>query len=239
MIQWKNGRFLASLLAVAALRAAGTRVDAQAAPAGPLKAHPVPLPTLQAPETSPRLVNPLAPPDPTTPVARDVFDAKTQVRFHLPAGWNLSRKDGEVSTFHLDARTAPRTAQLRVVAQLAFNPYPLSTLSSVFLYLSTTPHSTVAACAAQASSGPDKALPPVNIGGVSFMRGHEEQRNICTDARDIVYTALRKGSCVRFDLAENNFCGGEVSGAVDVTAYQLANVFRRMVSILDTVQFTQ
>ena len=234
-----NRLVLPGILAVFAVGLLAGSMFAQAAPSGPIKARPVPLPTLKDPGTLQHLSNPLEVPDPATPVATDVLDSKTHLRFHLPAGWNLARKDGELSTFHLDARTAPHNAELRAVAQLAFNPYPLSTLSSVFFYLSTTPHSSAAACAAQASFGSGKPLPPATIAGVSFARGYEEHHSICIDARDITYTALRQGSCVRFDLAENNFCGGDVSGAVNVTDSQLANVFRRMVSILSTVQFTQ
>ena len=93
-------------------------------------------------------VAPKPPPEPTDPPAQIVADSRTHVSFHLPAGWVLSRKDGEISTFHLDARTAPRQSSLRAVANLNFNPFPLSTFSGAIFYLSATSHISASACAA-------------------------------------------------------------------------------------------
>ncbi len=176
-------------------------------------------------------------PDPATPTAQTVTDAKTHVTFRLPGAWNLNRKDGEVSSYRLDARTAPRTAELRAVASLAFNPYPLSTFAGALFYLSVIPHSTEAACAAETTTKPDKPLASAIVGDVKFNRGKDEHGKICTEARDVAYAALRGGSCVRFDLAVNTFCGGEVSGAEEITEAQLGAIFKRMEGILDTVHF--
>lgn len=195
--------------------------------AGPLKARPVPMPKPAQ-----------AIPDPMSPPAQVVEDSRTHVRFQLPAGWNLTRRDGELSTFHLDARTAPKGAELRAVADLDFNPYPRSTFSGALFYLSVTPRSTAAACAAQAGGRPAQATGTVPVGDVPFHRGHDEHGKICTEARDDIYTALRGGSCVRFDLAMNSFCGGEVSGAQDLTEAQIDAIEGRMQGILATVRFT-
>ena len=194
-----------------------------------LKPHPpvpVPVPPLYK-----------AAPEPTDPPAQTVEDSRTRLSFRLPAGWNLSRRDGEISTFHLDARSASRRTELRAAANLAFNPYPYSTFSGALFYLSVTPRSTMAACAAQTTTAPEKVLAPLTVGDLSFMRGLDEHGHICTESRDVTYTAMRQGSCVRFDLAVNTFCGGEVSGAKDMTDQELGHVFQRLEGILDTVQF--
>jgi hypothetical protein len=176
-------------------------------------------------------------PDPESPKARTVTDTKDGITFELPKAWNLNFKDGEVSTYRMDARTAPRRAELRTVASLSFNPYPLSTFAGAMLYLSVVPRSTAAECAAQTTTKPDKPLPPAIIGGMSFKRGKDEHGKVCTEARDVAYTAMRGTSCVRFDLAVNTFCGGEVSGAEEITDAQLGAIFKRMEGVLDTVKF--
>jgi hypothetical protein len=71
-----------------------------------------------------------------------------------------------------------------------------------------------------------------------FARGHDEQGSICTEARDTVYTAMHRGSCLRFDLTIHNFCGGEVSGAQDLTEKQLGAIQQRLEDILATVRLT-
>jgi len=194
----------------------------------------VPVPPLPPPK--PR-VAPKPPPEPTSPPAQTVEDERTHVVFHLPAGWNLARKDGEISTFRLDARTAPRRSEVRAAASLNFNPFPQSTFSGAMFYLSTTPHSTAAACAAETTVKPEKSLPPATVGDIKFSRGKDEHGHICTESRDVAYTAMRGGSCVRFDLAVNSFCGGEVSGAEDITEEQLGSLFKRLEGILGTVEF--
>lgn len=177
--------------------------------------------------------------EPTDPPARDITDARDHLTFHLPAGWNVTRNDGEVSTFRLDARTAPRTAQLRMVGSIGFNPYPLSTFSGAMFYLSSTPRLSTVACEAQTSSKPFQALTPEFLDDVKFARGKDEHGNICTESRDVAYTTLRNGACLRFDLAIHSFCGGEVSGAQDLTEAQLGNLYARLRNILDTIQFTK
>ena len=162
-------------------------------------------------------------------------DPTYKVSFDYPANWTLSRKDGEISTFHLDARSAPRTTRLRAVAAIPENPFPSSTFSGAYVYLSVTPHSSTESCAQQAVPA---AKPAVSqIAGVAFTHGHDEQKHICTTDRDDIYTTYRRGACYRFDLAINNFCGGEVSGVKDITQKELDAVRARMESILGTVRF--
>lgn len=175
--------------------------------------------------------------EPAEPPSQTLRDSQTDVVFDLPAGWNLMRRDGEISTFHLDARSAPRKAKMRAVAGLAFNPFPLSTFSGALLYLSSTPHSSATKCAAQTKDKPEKPLGGTTVGDLRFNRGLDEHGRICTDARDVTYTALRHGSCVRFDLVVNTFCGGEVSGVQNITDTELADVFKRLEAILGTVRF--
>ena len=84
---------------------------------------------------------------------------------------------------------------------------------------------------------PEQKLATMKVGGVPFWRGLDEHGGICTEHRNVTYTAEVKGSCVRFDLTVNTFCGGEVSGARDMTDLELADVFRRLERVLDTVEF--
>ncbi len=175
--------------------------------------------------------------DAKLPVARTVSDKAAGISFRLPAGWNMEQKDGLLSTFHLDARTAAKRAQLRVVANMNWNPFPRSTFSGALFYLSVAPHTTAALCAAQTTTKPDTKIAGAVIDDVRFSRGKDEHGGICTEARDIAYTAFRAGSCVRFDLAVNTFCGGEVSGAQDITDAELTSIFGRMEAILQTVKF--
>src|ERR1700761_390126 len=66
------------------------------------------------PEQVPEILKHHAPPpEPSTPPARPFHDARYGVSFTVPAAWNIGRKDGEVSTFALDAPTAAHTTQLR------------------------------------------------------------------------------------------------------------------------------
>ncbi len=160
-------------------------------------------------------------------------DGHFGVGFSVPPGWHFTRRDGEVSTFHADARTAPMRAEMRGVASIDFNPYPFSTFSGAMVYYSVAKHSNEVACARQAA--PLGAAHDVqDIGGISFAHGHDEHGNICVEERDDVYTAYRKGSCYRFDLELNTFCSVS-SGASDLTDKQLRDVERRMTGILSTV----
>lgn len=168
---------------------------------------------------------------------RTFHDPNYKISFDYPASWTFTRNDGEVSTFRLDARTAAKNTRLRAVAALPANPYPASTFSSGYVYLSVTPHSNASRCAAQAS-GDRKAKPEMSqIAGLTFAHGHDEQKEICTVERDEIFTTLHKGACYRFDLTMNNFCGGEVSGVKDVTKEELNTVLSRLESVVQTVRF--
>jgi len=179
-----------------------------------------------------KIVIPTAPPAQATP--QGFKDGHFGVKFQVPAGWSLSRKDGLVSTFHNDARSASPDAKVRGIASLDFNPYPYSTLSGAVFYFSVTPHSTDKECADEA--GPTNLPTDVqDIGGMRFTHGHDEHGEICVEARDEVYTAYRKGSCYRFDMEINTFCAIS-SGAQEITEHQLQNLNQRMADILSTVK---
>jgi hypothetical protein len=165
-------------------------------------------------------------------------DKRFGVSFLIPPGWELTRKDGQVSTFHQDARTAPRTAELRGVAMIDFNPFPRSTLSGALFYYSVQPKTTDVECAAQATHL-DPAYTEHHkdvqlIGGVPFAHGHDEHGEICTEARDEVYTAFHNHACYRFDLAMNTFCSIS-SGAQEITDHQIHQIDERLTAILSTV----
>lgn len=169
-------------------------------------------------------------------------DGHFGVRFQVPGGWSLARKDGQVSTFHLDARSASANAQVRGVVEMEFNPFPYSTLSGALLYYSVAPHSTDEECSRQATRFAPRldaeetlTQDTQDIGGMNFAHGHDEHGKICVEARDEVYTAYRKGSCYRFDLAMNTFCSIS-SGAADLTQTQLQQIDQKMADILSTVK---
>ncbi|HEY4357954.1 MAG TPA: hypothetical protein VGN16_19540 [Acidobacteriaceae bacterium] len=187
--------------------------------------------------------------------SRDFRDRKYGVRFKVPPGWSMTSKDHEVSTFRLDARTATGKSQMRAVASLDFNPFPTSTFSGALFYYSVSRHVTDAECAAQAgaplavdemanarkvtpelthNSNPAHGHDLENIGGMEFFHGHDEHGDICVEARDEVYTAYRKGSCYRFDLAMNTFCSAS-SGAHDVTDREIRSIDERMTAILSSI----
>ena len=168
---------------------------------------------------------------------RTFHDPSYNVSFDFPANWTFAEKDHEISTFRLDARSADRRTLLRAVTAIPENPYPASTFTGAYVYLSVTPHSNKDKCAAQASPAHSREHDTSQIGGLKFAHGHDEQKQICTVERDEIYTTYRKGACYRFDLAINNFCGGEVSGVKDVTQQELDTVRARMESIMDTVRF--
>lgn len=192
---------------------------------------PVPLPSLGS-------VGPVGLQIPKSPPAQEVGDERDGIRFHLPTGWNLARRDGELSSFHLDARGASPKSQVRAVATLAFNPYPHSTFAGALFYLSVTPGHSAGECEAQTRRTPEHALAPGFISDQSFARGTEEHGKICTEARDLTYAAMRGGKCIRFDLVVNNFCGGDVSGARDLTQAELGSVYGMLDAVLQTVRFT-
>jgi hypothetical protein len=165
-------------------------------------------------------------------------DPTYKISFSYPANWNFARRDHQISTFRLDARSAAQTTLLRAVVSMPENPFPASTFSGAYVYFSVTPHSNDAACGRQAApAAQGKREGESEIAGTSFAHGHDEQRSICTVQRDEVYTTLRHGTCYRFDLTINNFCGGEVSGVKDITDEELDQVRGRLEAILGTVRF--
>lgn len=172
---------------------------------------------------------------PETAKMQDFRDGHFGVRFQVPQGWTLNRKDGEVGTFHLDARTASRKAQMRSVLAIQFNPYPLSTFAGARFYFSVERHSNDVECERQATGPAQRLKDMQDIGGMSFVHGHDEHGQICIEARDEVYTAFRRGSCYRFDLAMNTFCAVS-SGAQDLTDAELEQIDQRMANILSTVK---
>lgn len=181
----------------------------------------------------------------TQPATSKTFhDPSYKLSFDYPANWNFSRTDREISTFHLDARTAPRNTLMRAVAAMPENPYPLSTFSGAYLYFSVTPKSSESACARQAAppkatatEKPSRATSKVTIADIPFTHGRDDQREICIVQRDEVYTTHHRGACYRFDLSINNFCGGQVTGVKDITDKELDQVRSRLQSILSTVRF--
>jgi hypothetical protein len=179
---------------------------------------------------------PVTPSDPTTPPARNFNDPRSGLSFKVPAGWALTRKDHEVSTFALDARSVSKTTQLRAVASITFNPFPLSTFSGAYFYASSTPKLNDADCARQASLKMEHPA-TVTVGGTPYTHGYDEHGGVCIESRDEIYTVERSGSCYRFDLVINNFCGGDVSGVRDITPKELESVRGRLVGILSSVQF--
>lgn len=182
-----------------------------------------------------KIVIPTAPPTQAAP--QGFKDGHFGVKFQVPPGWSLNRKDGLVSTFHNDARSASADAKVRGIASLDFNPYPYSTLSGAVFYYSVTPHSNDQECAKEAEpeSVPLAVSTDVqDIGGMRFNHGHDEHGDICVEARDEIYTAYRKGSCYRFDMEINTFCAIS-SGAQEITDRELLNLNQRMADILSTV----
>lgn len=167
--------------------------------------------------------------------AQEFHDGHFGVRFRVPQGWSVTRKDKEVSTFHLDARSASPKAVMRSVVAIEFNPYPYSTFSGALVYFSVEPHSNEMACAQEATGAVARQSDTQNIGGMSFVHGHDEHGQVCVEARDEVYTAYHKGKCYRFDLAMNTFCSVS-SGVEDMTLTQLEQMDQRMANILSTVQ---
>jgi hypothetical protein len=172
-------------------------------------------------------------------------DKHYKVSFRTPPGWEVTHKDGQVSTFHLDARSAPPQAQLRGVAMIDFNPFPYSTLAGALFYFSVEPKTTDEECSLQATGlkpQPTEVSTEtrpqrkdvLDIAGMAFAHGHDEHGDMCIEARDEVYTTWRKHSCYRFDLAMNTFCP-EASGAQPITGKQIHDVNERLTSILSTV----
>jgi hypothetical protein len=189
-------------------------------------------------EAVPPLLRPKPPAvEPTMPPAHPFRDSRYGVTFTVPAAWDLTRKDAEVSTFNLDARSIARTTQLRAVASIDFNPHPNSTFSGALFYFSVTPHLSAAECTAQATAREPHTASTAQIGGISFTHGYDEHGGICTESRDEIYTTAHNNACYRFDAVINTFCGGDVSGVQDITPGELDAVRHRMQKILDSVHF--
>jgi hypothetical protein len=182
-------------------------------------------------------LKPTSTPDAGTPPAHAFHDSRSGVTLQIPAGWELTRKDGEVSTFRLDARSSTKSTQFRAVANITFNPFPRSTFSGAYFYTSFTPHLSDAECTRQASARNSHPVTTTPIAGIPFSHGYDEHGGVCTESRDEVYTATRRGSCYRFDLVINNFCGGDVSGVREMTPKELDSIRKRLEAILATVQF--
>jgi hypothetical protein len=184
-------------------------------------------------------------PGQTASPTRTFHDPAYHLSFEYPANWIFTQSDGEISTFHLDAHSAPRGARLRAVVAIPENPFPASTFSSAYFYFSVTPHTSAASCAAQATNTTVVNNIPqtrpgrqdTDIAGVHFIHGYDEKQEICITQRDDVYTTRRGGACYRFDMATNNFCGGEVSGVKDVTLAELAQVRAHLTSMLVSIRF--
>jgi len=180
---------------------------------------------------SPRVQVPIS--APTDMKEQDFRDAQFGVRFKVPPGWEITRRDHEVSTFRQDARTAPPKLQMRSVVSLDFNPFPQSTLAGALVYYSVQKHAKATECVEQAA-GKGEPNDTQEIGGMMFVHGHDEHGQVCIEARDEVYTAYRKGACYRFDLELNTFCSVS-SGAAEITEKQMADIEARMAGILSTV----
>ena len=178
------------------------------------------------------------PPEPTTPAARRFTDPRYHVALQIPAAWTLTRRDGEVSTFHLDARSAPPTSQLRAVASIAFNPFPQSNFTGALVYYSVSPRTTDAACAAQSFLPLHRPATTTEISGITFAHGSDEHGGgICIESRDDVYTAFRNRACYRFDLVLNTFCGQPV-GVREMSHAELDDIHAREQSILNSLTLT-
>jgi len=220
------------ILCLAVLFAASAPTQTKAQTNTQTNAQPKP-PLMPVPSFGPAT----AAPEPSTPPAAPFHDARYGVSFTVPAAWNLTRKDRDVSTFALDARNAPRTTQMRAVATISFNPHPYSTFSGALFYFSVTPRTIPSDCAAQASAEPPHSVTTTRINDIPFTHGYDEHGGVCTESRDDIYTTPRDKICYRFDVVVNSFCGGDVSGVRDITPGELDSVRRRMQAILDSVRF--
>jgi hypothetical protein len=165
-------------------------------------------------------------------------DERFRVAFEVPAGWEFTTKDGEVSSFHADLSEVPSKFVLRAVASMNFNPFPQSTLGGAMFYFSVGQKTGEDACLKAAFAEPQKKIRKAatqDIGGMKFVHAHDEGGQICTEVRDEVYAAYRKGACYRFDLKINTFCAVS-SGAMEINEPELEDIEKRMVGILSTVE---
>ncbi len=174
-------------------------------------------------------------PEDPQPAATDYVDRKYRLSFHVPAGWNFERKDGVLSNFGVDVRTTRRQLEVRGVAAINYNPYPPTTFAGATFYYSVMPRSSEAGCAAQTTAGGLKPRGEVRIAGLPFKHGQDQHGAICTESRDDVFTTLRGGSCLRFDLVVNTFCS-QTSGAMEITPDQLGDVNTRLGNMLGSIR---
>jgi len=168
------------------------------------------------------------------PAATTLNDAKYHVSFRVPAGWDSERKDGVLSTFSKDVRSASSSLILRGVASINYNPYPASTFSGALFYYSIQPGMNADSCAAVTHSRTLKPAPDVKVNNVAFHHGHDEYGGTCTEARNDVYTTLSGTSCVRFDLVVNTFCP-QSSGAMPINEKQLNDIYGRLNGMLNSI----
>ncbi len=164
----------------------------------------------------------------------DFRDPKYKLSFRIPAGWNFEKRDGLLSNFGVDVRSTRRNLDVRGVAAINYNPWPVTTFSGAPFYYSVLPRADAAACAAQAGTGHVKPSGELHIAGVAFRHGHDQHGAVCTESRDDVFTAMRGKSCLRFDLVVNTFCA-QTSGAMEMNNLQLGDVNTRLANILDSI----
>lgn len=182
---------------------------------------------------------------PSPPASPQTFhDPTYKLSFDYPSNWTFAHADQEISTFHLDARSAPRNSIVRAVVAMPENPFPASTFSGAYVYFSVSPRTSASSCAQQAKNTTIVRNVPqtepgekVQLADIPFTHGHDEVRDICITQRDEIYTTPHRGACYRFDLSINNFCGPEVSGVKDITPAELDQVRTRLESILKTIRF--
>jgi hypothetical protein len=219
-------------------QAAGQVSPPAAAPTPPElheRARPRPV-TPQLPRLPVRgLTEPAEPLTPDPAEARPFHDAKYKVSFSVPAGWNFEQKDGLLSNFGVETPTARRKTDVRGVAAINFNPWPVSTFAGALFYYSVIPRAKAEMCAAQTSTRGVKPLPEAQIDGTAFHHGTDHHGKVCTEARDEVFTAMQGKSCLRFDLVVNTFCA-ETSGAQEITPAQLQDVDKRLAMLLGSVE---
>ncbi len=180
------------------------------------------------------LTEPAEPATPDPAEARPFHDAKYKVSFMVPAGWNFEQKDGLLSNFGVDTPTARRKTDVRGVAAINFNPWPVSTFAGALFYYSVIPRAKADMCATQTSTRGVKPLAESRIDGTPFHHGAEHHGKVCTEARDDMFTAMQGKNCLRFDLVVNTFCA-ETSGAQEITPAQLDDVDKRLAKLLGSV----
>ncbi len=181
-------------------------------------------------------VNPMAPEEPEhpQPAARDFRDRKDGLTLRIPAGWDLEQKDGVLSSFQKDVSAMRGPFHLRAVATLTYNPYAYSTFAGAAFYFSTLTHSNAQVCASQTKAPTAKAQSDVAIAGIPFNHGQDHHGMICTESRDDVFTTMRGGTCLRFDLVVNTFCS-QTSGALELSPKQLGDIDTRLGGILQSI----